>query len=237
MSGAGIAFPVAQRIDGTVVSVYDFSPEAWSELQRDYRVGDLVMRCCAGAAIPKTSANGNPFFAHAAGACTSSPESQWHLAAKALVHGELEQLGCSCEQEAPGRHGDHRWQADVYAERDGVKLAVEIQHSYQHLRDYRARQARYDAAGVRCLWLLTLPRYKTLIMSSAKHRIRTEFGGTMPGPSIAPCLRELPVAFLTLDDDAVVSGAGGLRASVPDVLAAVLEGRFQWVEGNWRISG
>lgn len=236
MSGRGfIAFPAARRVDGTKVSVYESSPEAWAELQRTYRVGDLLMLCCPGAAIPKTSANGNPFFAHASGVCSSSPESQWHLAAKGIVHGALEALGAVCTQEAPGRGTSGRWQADVYSERDGVRLAVEIQHSYQHLRDYLARQARYDAAGVRCLWLLTLDRYKTLVMSSAKHRIRTEFGGRFPSPSMAPCVPGVPIALLDFEPEPVVRGAGGLCATVKEVMAAMLEGRFRWHDGVWRV--
>ncbi|MCF7223870.1 competence protein CoiA [Marilutibacter chinensis] len=227
----------AKYADGTgVVNALRMVPAEWRELQRAYRIGDLVMPCCPSPAIPKVSANGHPFFAHASGACSSSKESQWHLTAKILVRSELENLGCRASIEEPGSGVAGRWQADVLAERGKVNLAVEIQRSYQSLRDYCDRQQRYSAAGVQALWLLRDDRYRTLINSMGKERLRTEFGGKFP-PSghFNPCLPGIPVARLELEPEPMISGAGFFSARVPQLLDAALNGRFMWVDGLWCI--
>lgn len=208
----------------------------WSELQRSYQVGDLIMPCCAAPAIPKLSANGHPFFAHAGGACSTSEESLWHMTAKTLVRSVLEDLGCQATEEVPGKHGSSKWQADVWAERGPVKLAIEIQRSYQSLRAYRERQERYRVAGVKALWLLRSDRYMTLTKSMGKERLRTEFGGRFPPAGhIGPCLSDIPVARLELDPDPAITGAGFFSATVPDLLEAVLTGRFICSDGLWCI--
>ncbi|MEN1479637.1 hypothetical protein AAIH16_39420, partial [Pseudomonas aeruginosa] len=93
----------AAYADGTgAANALHMSQAQWNELQRTYCVGDLLMPCCNTPAIPKVSANGYPFFAHLGGACSTSEESQWHLAAKILVRSVLEDLGCRASVEMPG---------------------------------------------------------------------------------------------------------------------------------------
>ncbi|MBF0134495.1 MAG: hypothetical protein HQL75_18145 [Magnetococcales bacterium] len=137
-----------------VANALRMTPEQWLDTQHTYRIGDLIMPCCSSPAIPKLSANGHPFFAHASGTCNTSEENQWHIAAKILVRTVLEDLGCRASVEEPGSSITGRWKADVWGERGSVRLAVEIQRSYQSLRDYRHRQERYRAADVHTLWLL-----------------------------------------------------------------------------------
>lgn len=228
----------AAYADGTgVANALRMSQVQWHELQRNYRVGDLQMPCCSAPAVPKVSANGYPFFAHLGGACTTSEESQWHLAAKILVRSVLEDLGCRASVEMPGSGDAGRWQADVWGERNGVRLAVEIQRSYQSLRDYRKRQGRYSDEGVKSRWLLGQERYSTLAKSMGKERLRTEFGGKFPpGGHFGPCLPDLPVAMLELEPVPTIKGAGFFTATLPDLLEAVLSNRFLCIDGLWCIN-
>ena len=53
---------------------------------------------CECLAIPKTSVNGIPFFAHYSDECTSAPETKWHLDAKELVVLSLGNMGIPCER-------------------------------------------------------------------------------------------------------------------------------------------
>ncbi|EPK5790075.1 TPA: competence protein CoiA [Pseudomonas aeruginosa] len=227
----------AAYADGTgAANALHMSQAQWEELQRAYCVGDLLMPCCNAPAIPKVSANGYPFFAHLGGACSTSEESQWHLAAKILVRSVLEDLGCRASVEMPGSGDAGRWQADVWGERNGVRLAVEIQRSYQSLRDYRKRQERYREAGIKSLWLLRQERYSTLTKSMGKERLRTEFGGKFPSAGhFGPCLSDLPVAMLELDPAPTVKGAGFFNATLPNILEAVLSERFLCINGLWCI--
>lgn len=219
-----------------VANALRMSPAQWLELQRTYRVGDLLMPCCNAPAIPKVSANGHPFFAHLGDMCSTSEESQWHLAAKILVRSVLEDLGCQASVEEPGSGDTGRWQADVWGERAGVRLAVEIQRSYQSLRDYRTRQERYRAEGIKALWLLRQERYSTLTKSMSKERLRTEFGGKFPPAGhFGPCLADVPIARLELEPAATITGAGFFTATLPDLLEAVLSDRFLCIDGLWCI--
>lgn len=234
---SGVQFVEARRaVGGEAVNALQLTRIEWEQLQRSYQVGDLLMPCCPSPAIPKISPNGHQFFAHASGACSSSEESQWHQAAKLLVRANLEQLGCIASLEEPGSGDSGRWQADVWGERGSFKLAVEIQRSYQTLRDYRQRQERYRAAGIQSLWLLSGERYSTLCRSMGKERLRSEFGGKLPPCGhFSPCLADIPVARLELDPDPAVSGAGFFSATVPELLEAVLTARFRWIDGLWCI--
>lgn len=219
-----------------VANALRMSQAQWEELQQSYRVGDLLMPCCNAPAVPKVSANGHPFFAHLDDACSTSEESQWHLSAKILVRSVLEDLGCRASVEMPGSGDAGRWQADVWGERGGAKLAVEIQRSYQSLRDYRRRQARYRAEGVKALWLLRQERYSTLTKSMGKERLHAEFGGKFPPAGhFGPCLADIPVAMLELEPAISITGAGLFTASLPDLLEAMLSDRFLCIDGNWCI--
>jgi hypothetical protein len=138
--------------------------------------------------------------------------------------------------EEPGQRGGDAWRADVWAERGDTKLAVEIQRSYQHLREYQRRQRRYRDAGILALWLLHTDRFRTLVGSMAKERFRTDLGGKWPECGhFGPCLSNIPVAVLSFDPDPAVSGAGLFASTLPNLLSAVLAGRFLCIDGNWRI--
>ena len=54
-----------QPIDATA-----FEQTEWEAMKQRYAVGDFVMPCCASPAIPKTSINGYPFFAHLSDDCS-----------------------------------------------------------------------------------------------------------------------------------------------------------------------
>ncbi|WP_083377769.1 hypothetical protein [Pseudomonas rhodesiae] len=42
----------------------------------------------------------------------------------------------------------------MYFEVGDRKIAIELQRSYQHLRDFVRRQERYERYGVECYWLV-----------------------------------------------------------------------------------
>ncbi|WP_233842283.1 competence protein CoiA family protein [Dyella sp. 2HG41-7] len=226
----------ALHVNGGTVNALKMTPAEWRQLQDTYTMGELQMPCCKGSAVPKVSPNGHPFFAHASGACSESEESQWHQAAKHTVRATLEALGCVATLEQPGQGELGRWQADVWGERGDMRIAVEIQRSYQHSRDYLDRQEKYRAAGVRTVWLLRLDRYRTLLMSLAKEKWRAD----RHNPNLerqGACHPDLPMAILTLDDagEAKVTGASGFEATLPELLDAVMSDRFLCLEGLWCI--
>ena len=211
------------------------STNDWAALKASYSIGDFTMPCCAAVAIPKTSPNGRNFFAHHFGECTTAPESKWHLDAKQLVAFHLRSAGIECLPEKEGGTSGRNWIADIFFTFDGRQVALELQHSYQSLAQYRERQQRYQNSGVECYWLLYGPRYNTLILSMSKWRIKHEFNGKIPKPGFFGCVSDLPVAFLETEPSIVVRGAH-LGATLHDWLTSILAKRFQWKDGAWLVS-
>lgn len=208
--------------------------EEWRRLQTSYQVGELLMPCCEAAAIPKTSPYGLQFFAHAGGQCSSSPEGLWHLKGKEKVAQTAREMGIPAFIEHSSIHG---WRSDVWLMIEEAPVAVEIQHSYQHIRDYRRRQKRYMEHGVRCLWLVMAKPYKTLMDSSLKVRWVEEFSRSKWPAGEGVFSRDIPpVGLLNLDQDQNPRVNGPrLVASLHDVLQAFVENRFVWDRGAWII--
>jgi competence protein CoiA len=196
------------------------------------------MHCCESPAIPKTSINGYPFFAHHVDGCTSAPETVWHVDAKELVAFNLSSMGIECEREKDGGHLGWNWIADIYFIVGGRQIAVELQHSPQTLKEYHRRQVRYEECGVECYWLVYGPRLHALIKAMAQWRIKNEFGGKFPpaGIGIFPFMRDIPVAQLDTGMGNMVRGAAGLQVTVGEFLASITEKRFQWKNGKWIVA-
>ena len=214
---------------------HTLNADEWRNLQTSYQVGDLLMPCCEASAIPKTSPYGLQFFAHAGGQCSSSPEGLWHLAGKEKVAQTAREMGIQAIIEHSSPHG---WRSDVWLMVDGAPVAVEIQHSYQHIRDYRHRQARYMEQGVRCLWLVMAQPYKTLLGSSGKIRWREEFDRGKWPEGENQCVSDVPVGMLNLGQEHNPMVAGPrLYASLREVLQAFIEHRFIWDRGAWIVDG
>jgi competence CoiA-like predicted nuclease len=117
------------------------------------------MECCGAIAVAKTSPNGVQFFAHISNECATAPETVWHIGAKALVVDGMRRLGATCSEEV-FEGGARPWKADVLVQWSGRRIAIEIQRSYQHLRDFKRRQQRYRDADVECVWLLPRKRHQ-----------------------------------------------------------------------------
>jgi hypothetical protein len=138
------------RIESWAVSAAD-----WLALKASYRKSGVIMSCGQNG-IPKTSRLGTQFFAHRpnseCAAHDGAPETAIHLRAKAIVAQAAQDVGwdATVEYAAP----DRSWIADVLLEKDGRRLAVEIQWSPQSDVDFRRRQDRYEAAGIECIWLV-----------------------------------------------------------------------------------
>src|SRR4051812_41373492 len=91
--------------EGAPVDAGMIPADAWEALKRTYTMGDFQMPCCKAAAVPKTSINGLPFFAHYSDERATAPETVWHKAGKAAVLAGLASLGIQGREEVPGQSG------------------------------------------------------------------------------------------------------------------------------------
>lgn len=213
----------------------NFNEHEWQALKDSYKVGDLLMPCCKTPAIPKTSPNSLQFFAHYSDECASSPESQWHITTKNALVKELFSLGMVPRDEVSGRSATSAWKADIFFVAGGRQIVIEVQHSYQHLRDYLRRQEKYVQSGVDSYWLLYTPRYMTLVQSLAKYRIKTEFGGKFPIGGFLPCISQLPITYFDPSDEHGMVKGARFQTSLRDWLESLIRNEFRYDNGTWII--
>lgn len=225
---------------GKAVDASAFSTEEWDAIKAGAILGDFVMPCCKAPAVPKTSIKGLPFFAHLSDECATAPETMWHKSGKAAVLAALAGRGIAAREEVPGQApSGERWEADVLFSVGGRVVAIQLQRSYQHLRDFLRRQARYEASGVECYWLARYEVFLALAKKSRELRLQRDFGGKFSqscglGVGMLP---ELPVAVLADGPDAALQVNFGLlkSATVSAWLDGVLDGTYQFRAGCWNL--
>ncbi|MGO4155991.1 competence protein CoiA family protein [Cupriavidus sp. YAF13] len=122
----------------------------------------VKMPCCGRAAVPKTSKLGNFFFAHAArGDCSSAPESQDHIFLKSLIARAAKRADWAVVTEWPGSTpSGERWVADVFCQKGAIKVAIEVQLSYQTAEELERRNLNYRESGVRAAWIVSGEKFK-----------------------------------------------------------------------------
>ncbi len=224
--------------DGCPVDAAAFSIPEWEQLKASAQLGDFLMPCCKAPAVLKTSINGLPFFAHLSDECVTAPETQWHRSGKAAVLAALSGMDIAAAEEVPGASpsGDH-WEADVLFSVTGRTIVIELQRSYQHLRDFMRRQERYTASVVECYWLVRQETFLTLGKSTRRLLLKRDFGNVFPEGGIGTgMLPELPVAVLTIADSEQRILFGGMKqATVKEWLAGILAGTYQYRAGSWNL--
>ena len=221
-----------QPVDAGVIST-----TAWELMKQTTKLGDFVLPCCSAPAVLKTSINGVPFFAHLSDECATAPETKWHKAGKAAVLAALDSLGIHSQEEAPGQTpSGARWEADVLFTSNGRTIAIELQRSYQHLREYVRRQQRYTESGVECYWLVRLEPYRTLVKATARLLLQREFGNVWPANGIGSgLLPEFPVAMLNTDGNHYVLAGPGKSADMQSWIIGLVEGTYQYRDGSWTL--
>ncbi|OXI80616.1 hypothetical protein CFB50_19315 [Burkholderia sp. AU33423] len=224
--------------DGRPVDAAAFSISEWDLLKESTQLGDFLMPCCRAPAVLKTSINGLPFFAHLSVECATAPETQWHRSGKTAVLAALNGMGIAGAEEVPGASpGGDRWAADVLFSVAGRTIVIELQRSYQHLRDFLRRQERYIASGVECYWLVRHETFLTLSRSTTRLLLKRDFGNVFPREGIGTgMLPELPVAMLMSTDNEFLVLFGGMKtATVRTWLAGILGSAYQYRDGSWNL--
>ncbi|KAA1052418.1 competence protein CoiA family protein [Azospirillum argentinense] len=144
---------LALASDGTRFEAWVMSSTEWESLKAGYRNRALTAGCCGSAVVPVTSQTGWRFFRHKAAACPGQ-ESPRHLITKTVVARAAAALGLDVTTEA--RLYDGAATADVLIRHRSWKVVVEVQLSRIPLAEIEGRQKRYEAAGLRCAWLVGL---------------------------------------------------------------------------------
>lgn len=169
--------------------------------------------------------------------CATSPETKWHIEVKSLITKELASLGVPCVEEKTGiSNSGKKWKADTYFEFNNRKVAIEIQHSYQHLKKYHERQQIYSDSGVECYWLLYHDRFHTLTKSIANFRLQHEFNNQLPSGFFGNT-PELPMMWADDKDGLKVRGVAFIEYSLSLWIQSILGNKFKYDNYKWLIEG
>lgn len=229
--------PDALTKDDQPIWASQFSAEEWDALKvlSQADPASFRMPCCQSRAVLKTSINGVQFFAHYSDECATAPETMWHIQAKDLLFGTLKIFGLVPQTEVTGGTGKDRWRADVYFEFDGRKIAIELQRSYQNLREFEARQARYARYGVECYWLVRSEVGLTLMKSILRQRWIKEFNrGSIPEGERANSTPQFFYGVLSPGAEVDVRWPGGAVKHL-DLLIHIMTRELRWDGKQWAV--
>ncbi|EMG2117720.1 competence protein CoiA family protein [Pseudomonas aeruginosa] len=230
--------PDALTKDDQPLWASQFSAKEWDTLKIQSQADPEAFRmpCCRSRAVLKTSINGLQFFAHHSDECATAPETIWHFQAKDLLYGTLGAFGVDPKTEVSGGSGKDRWRADVYFELDGRKIAIELQRSYQNLREFEARQARYERYGVECYWLVRHEVGRTLMKAILRKRWIDEFNrGAIPEGEWVNSTPHFFFGVLAPGAEIDVSWPGGALKHL-DLLIHIMTRELRWDGRMWTVS-
>ncbi|MEY9768582.1 hypothetical protein ABIA14_000859 [Sinorhizobium fredii] len=153
-------------VDETGADPYAFElhPEAWQALiEHNRKCRSLRMPCCPAEVNLRRSHRGTQHFVHkAVGGCSTAQETEAHLRLKRIAVEVARQHGWDAKTEFAGSSpSGETWIADVLAQKNSTRVAIEIQWSSQTNDETMRRQERYRQSGIRCLWLLKQPGFPT----------------------------------------------------------------------------
>ena len=227
----------ARTREGQLVDAAMIPSNDWEALKQVTQLGDFTLPCCEATAVLKTSINGTHFFAHLSDECATAEETKWHRIGKAAILTSLNGIGVEGHEEVPGRspNGDI-WRADVLFSVGRRTVAIELQRSYQNLREYMRRQERYTASSVECYWLVRREVYVPLAKATSQLRLKREFDSVWPPDGIGTgMLPELPIGVLQGDEQLLVNFGGFKFATVQTWLEGILKSDYQYREGCWNL--
>ena len=157
--------------------IYSFilNDEQWDRLKNKHKTLNIHMPCCKTPAIPKKSKLGTQYFAHHPSSTCSvhTGESREHQFCKYLILKYLHENGWTVTPEYRGQTpSGETWIADIYAEKDKAKIAIEIQWSPQSIEETKRRQEKYIASGIRTVWFMrTTPKNKWNVLDYQSYEL------------------------------------------------------------------
>lgn len=231
--------PDAFTHDEQPIYAGDYTTHEWDRLKGQSLENPFAFKigCCSSRAVLKTSINSLQFFAHYSDECATAPESKWHIAGKDMIVDALNLYGVNPRLKVSGGTGKDRWKADVYFEVGDRKIAIELQRSYQHLRDFVRRQEWYERYGVECYWLVRDEVAKPLGKSILRKRWNEEFNRTMPHDSFFVNLPTFFFSILNPEADVHVNvHSPRLSTSHFELLAAIFNNDLRWNGKHWSIT-
>ena len=144
--------PLRALIDGKEIIAPFLDDSEWNSLKNDISSGSkqAILPCCQNLGFLRTSKLGTKHFVHKRKSnCTWEPETKEHLEAKAAILIACKNAGFNASTEVSGPD----WIADVLVTKGSLKIAFEVQLSYQNTLKTLERHDKYIRDGIICCWL------------------------------------------------------------------------------------
>lgn len=204
--------PLRAILNGKYVFSYEYNEDSWNDLKASYKQHTLQMPCCNSHAIPKVSKLNNYFFAHSRkGECLTAPESAEHIFLKTLIARKAISLGWNVVTEQPGETPEgEQWIADVFCTKGKTRVVFEVQWSPQTDDEFRRRQEKYIASGIRSAWLYRL--------RGNRDYFQTEI----------PYEHRIPVFGMRYRDNNKELYVPQFDVSVENFVSGMLQGKLKW---------
>lgn len=141
---------------GEIVEAFELSAEQWLEMKAE-APGSYLIRRSGLPAILKQNVYGTRWFAARPGERDPNwkPTSPEHEFAQVRIVRALRNAGFDARIEELGyTPGGEQWEADVFVESGGRKIAIEVQMSQQTFDEYVRRSQKYIQSGIKVVWLI-----------------------------------------------------------------------------------
>ena len=149
-------------LHGESIEAGNLTEDEWNDLNREPTFDRiLTLPCCAAEAVFRTSRQGTRYFAHhRRDICSWKQETEAHRLLKATALKAARNAGWTAQTEVTGIFPDGAtWFADVLAENDNRKFAIEIEWPRQDNEQLWGRHRQYEKSGISAVWLLRQPGF------------------------------------------------------------------------------
>lgn len=169
---------------GEVVEAFDITADQWKKMKAE-PPGSYLIRRSSLPAILKQNVHGTRWFAARPGESDPNwkPTSPEHEFAQVRMVKALRSAGFDARIEEPGyTPTGERWEADVFVEAAGRKIAIEVQMTQQTLDEYERRSQKYIESGVKVVWLVNSKHFENFTLGC----LRRNGWGLQPvnGPAV-----------------------------------------------------
>jgi hypothetical protein len=229
------------------IESFSVKSENWKQL-KGCEKGSIIHPMVGYPMMAVTSPTGLQYFRFYPGHTIPNPkpESEEHIRAKLIAYEALRKAGYSAWLEHEGYQAmrergrpiqEDRWEPDVLLEAGGLVIALEIQISGQTLDDYLERTARYQRAGILCVWLTSFNQFQRL-----NKAITYRFGPSADRIAIGDgrvCVPEFPAFVLKEDFAVMVFGESPdefwrAPVSLEDFACGAAQGRIYFSQADLR---
>lgn len=163
---ADLPLTAIRATTGEIVEAFDLTADQWAKMKAE-PAGSYLIRRSNLPAILKQNVRATRWFSAMPGEADPAwkPTSPEHEFAQVRLVKALRSAGFDARIEEPGHTpAGERWEADVFIDSPGRKIAIEVQMTQQTLDEYERRSQKYLQSGVKVVWLVNSRHFENFTL-------------------------------------------------------------------------